>query len=255
MIRNTTGIIQGNDNTTILANYLKNAEIQYPVLSKKQEQELIQKYKHDRDKLNSLLIMHNAKAVFNIAKKYKSKTNDFDSLIHDGFLGLAEAAKRFDINKNIKFLTYAYIWIRKYILSSFYAKNIEVDKASISLECFSAQNSTSTLSDNSEFIEYVNQYIDPVYAGIIDVDDEVTTQEQNELCADLMRDLDKDTSLSSLDKEVFIDIFYNKEKTADIADKYDISRSEVNNIKHRVLVKCKNILKTNYNITSYSQLK
>lgn len=254
MIRNTTGTIQGNDNTTILANQLKNAEKQYPVLSKKQEQALIEKYKDDRDTLNNLLIMHNAKVVFNIAKKYKSKTDDFDSLIHDGFVGLAEAAKRFDITKNIKFLTYAYIWVRKYILAGFYAKNIEVDKASISLDAFTAHYQSKATENSVELIDYVNNYIDPCYTGIIDIDDDLSAHEQTELCSNLLNDLNNDSSLSSLDKDVFIDIFYNREKTADIADKYDITRAEVNNIKHRVLTKCKNLLKTNYNITSFAQL-
>lgn len=255
MIRNTTGTIQGNDNTTILANQLKNATQQYPVLSKKQEQELINKYRNDRDKLNNLLIMHNAKVVFNIAKKYKSKTDDFDGLIHDGFLGLAEAARRFDIDKNIKFLTYAYIWVRKYILAGFYAKNIEVDKASISLEAFSPQYQSKSSEQNAELLDYVNHYIDPTYTGIVDIDDELSSHEQSELCANLMRDLDDDETINPIDKDVFIDIFYNKEKTADIADKYDITKAEVNSIKHRLLGKCKMLLKTNYNITSYSQFK
>ena len=81
MGRNLTGLIQGNENTTKLANQLKAAEKQYPPLTKEEEQAMIKKYKHDRAKLNELLILHNIRAVFNIAKKYKGKTDDFDSMI------------------------------------------------------------------------------------------------------------------------------------------------------------------------------
>jgi RNA polymerase primary sigma factor len=103
--------------------------------------------------------------VFNIAKKYKSKTNDFDGLVQSGFNGLAEAAKRFDITKNIKFVTYAFIWVRKYVLASFYEKNAEIDKVSISLSTMSNSNSKE---GNSELEDFVTNYIDPSYHGIKD---------------------------------------------------------------------------------------
>lgn len=81
MGRNLTGMIQGNENTTRLANLLKNAEVQYQPLSKEEERKMIKACKKDRDKLNQLLILHNLRAVFNIAKKYKSKTDDFDGMV------------------------------------------------------------------------------------------------------------------------------------------------------------------------------
>jgi DNA-directed RNA polymerase specialized sigma subunit len=61
-------------------------------LSKTAERELIQKYRHNRTKLNKLLFMHNIEIVFNQAKKYMSKVEDFDALVQDGMIGLGEAA-------------------------------------------------------------------------------------------------------------------------------------------------------------------
>lgn len=71
--------------------------------------------------------MHNIKLVFNIAKKYMSMTNDFDGLVMNGVKGLAEAATRFDITKNIKFVTYAHWWVRKYILETFDKRRTYID--------------------------------------------------------------------------------------------------------------------------------
>lgn len=71
--------------------------------------------------------MHNIKLVFNIAKKYMSLTNDFDGLAMNGVKGLAEAASRFDITKNIKFVTYAHWWVRKYILETFDKRRTYID--------------------------------------------------------------------------------------------------------------------------------
>jgi len=112
---------------------LKSDAKQYPTLNKDEEQELIEKYKDDREKLNELLVMHNIKLVFNIAKKYMSLTNDFDGLAMNGVKGLAEAAARFDITKNIKFVTYAHWWVRKYILETFDKRRNYIDQHAISL--------------------------------------------------------------------------------------------------------------------------
>ena len=76
-------VIAGNQNTTLLLNQLKAAKDQYPNLSKDEERAIIKKYKKNRKELNRLLFMHNIKLVFNMAKKYMSKTNDFDGLVQD----------------------------------------------------------------------------------------------------------------------------------------------------------------------------
>ena len=81
-----TDVIQGNQNTTKLINQFKSSLKQYPVLSKKQEREMIEMYRNDRDKLNYLLFMHNVRRVFNQAKAYKNKTNDYDNLVQNGWI-------------------------------------------------------------------------------------------------------------------------------------------------------------------------
>lgn len=251
MNKNTTGIIQGNQNTTWLINKLKEADEQYPTLSRKEEQELIKQYKNDRDKLNHLLIMHNLRLVFNIAKKYKSKTNDFDGLVQSGFNGLAEAAKRFDITKNIKFVTYAFIWVRKYVLASFYEKNVEIDKASISLSTMSSSNAKD---GNSELEDFVTSYIDPSYTGIKDTDQTLQQMDQNALCAELLESINNDSTLSSQDKEIFIDLFYSNESPRSIAERFGVQVCDVNQIKKKILKKFRDKLETDYNITEYSQI-
>ena len=70
-----------NVNTTKLINEIKNAKDQYPVLSKEEERELIEKYRGDRTELNRQLCLHNVKMVFNMAKSFVTKTKDFDSLV------------------------------------------------------------------------------------------------------------------------------------------------------------------------------
>ena len=231
-------VIAGNQNATLLLNQLKAAKDQYPNLSKDEERAIIKKYKKNRKELNRLLFMHNIKLVFNMAKKYMSKTNDFDGLVQDGMIGLGEAVNRFDIKKNIKFCTYAYIWIKKYMTMNFYGKQVEIDKRSMSLDMPSLCASRSSSGNDVTLENYVNE----------------SANEQKEICKSLMDELEQDNSLSATDKAMFIDMFYNREKTRDIADKYGVTPADVNNVKGLVLSKFRDILNHTMNITSYSQL-
>lgn len=84
--------IRNNRNATLLANQLKKQNDVYRELTKEEEREMIEQNRHDRDRLNELLINHNIKMVYSLAKNYSSKVSDFDNLIQDGMRGLSEAA-------------------------------------------------------------------------------------------------------------------------------------------------------------------
>ena len=152
-----------NANTTKLINQIKSAKDQYPILSKEEERELIEKYRNDREKLNQLLCLHNVKMVFSMARSFVTKTKDFDSLVQNGMLGLMEAAKRFDIDKNIKFCTYASIWIRKYFSMQYYTAQYKMDQATCSLDEPAAFGSDDDTDDTSFLENSLHKYIDPTF--------------------------------------------------------------------------------------------
>lgn len=250
----TQKIIQGNQNTTKLINQLKTAAKQYPPLNKEQEQQLIQQYKTDRNKLNQLLFMHNVKIVFNIVKKYTSKTRDFDNLVQEGMKGLAEAASRFDIEKGTKFVTYAGFWIKKFILATFDEKRNWIDHHSTSLNSPALQQSSKGNGQEVTFENFINCYIEPSQNNSKTIQSELSSNEQLEICKELMDNLEADNSLSSTEKSVFVDYFYNKEKTKDIAAKYNIEIPKVFEIRNTILSKFKDILVNQYQIKSYDDV-
>lgn len=252
MVKFTGKVIQGNDNTTKLLNEIKSSCTQYPTLNKDEEQELIYKYKDNREELNRLLILHNIRSVFSIAKRYSSKVDDFDSLVMDGILGLCEAAKRFDITKDIKFITYAYIWIRKYILQGFYAKNVKVDQQSISLNSMLSSGNSSSDGD-STVEDVVNTKLDSTIY-IPTLEDQLSANEQHNIYNELLNNVMNDTSLSSNDKAIFSDLFINNEKVSDVAFKMNIQPKEVSNVKKKILLRLKSYLSNTYNINSYSDI-
>ena len=87
-----------------------------PRLSVEEERELGRRIQDggDEDALRRL-VEGNLRFVVSYAKRYRGLGVSFLDLIHEGNLGLIEAARRFDPTRNVKFITYAVWWIRQAI--------------------------------------------------------------------------------------------------------------------------------------------
>jgi RNA polymerase sigma factor (sigma-70 family) len=60
------------------------------------------------------------------ARKYSTYGLSIDDLMQEGMLGLLEACKRYDADKNVSFETYAGHWVKKYIMQ---ALNLETKQS------------------------------------------------------------------------------------------------------------------------------
>jgi RNA polymerase sigma-32 factor len=89
----------------------------YPVLDRKAERSLTDRFAASGDpKLAVRLITANLRLVVKIALEYQSPWIDLLDLIQEGNLGLLQAVRKFDPEKNIRLSSYAQWWIRAYIL-------------------------------------------------------------------------------------------------------------------------------------------
>jgi RNA polymerase primary sigma factor len=104
----------GGSHSDALQAYLR-AISKLPRLTPDEERELGQRIRQGDEEALRRLVEGNLRFVVSYAKRYRGLGVPFLDLIHEGNLGLMEAARRFDPSRNVKFITYAVWWIRQAI--------------------------------------------------------------------------------------------------------------------------------------------
>jgi RNA polymerase primary sigma factor len=89
-----------------------------PVLTKDQEYEICLKIKSGDELAITELVKHNLRFVIHIAKKYQHLGLTFEDLISFGNIGLYRAAKKFDVDRGFKFITFAIWYIKSEITAA-----------------------------------------------------------------------------------------------------------------------------------------
>ncbi|NPA54658.1 MAG: RNA polymerase sigma factor RpoD/SigA, partial [Aquificae bacterium] len=89
-----------------------------PLLSAEEEKEIALKAKQGDKEALEKLIKSNLRFVVNVAKNYTGYGIPFQELISAGNIGLIEAAKRFDPERGVRFISYAIWWIKQSILQT-----------------------------------------------------------------------------------------------------------------------------------------
>ena len=104
-----------DDNYDLLNQYLQEIA-RIPRLTPERERELGRRAQQNDKAALEELVKANLRFVVSYAKRYRNAHVLFLDLINEGNIGLMHAAKKFDPDKNVKFITYAVWWIRQSIL-------------------------------------------------------------------------------------------------------------------------------------------
>lgn len=90
----------------VLMGYMANVNSFPKQLGKKEEEELLLKYKNGDQSAKNKLIEHNLRLVAHIAKKYTSVFKDCDDAVSIGTIGLIKGISSYNFDKKTKLSTY-----------------------------------------------------------------------------------------------------------------------------------------------------
>ena len=98
------------------------------LLTPAQEIEVARRVQQGDEAAMQELVTKNLRFVVSVAKKYQNRGLPLVDLIGEGNIGLLTAARKFDPDHGVKFISYAVWWIRQAILSSIarYGRTVRV---------------------------------------------------------------------------------------------------------------------------------
>src|SRR5690554_6448496 len=111
------GFAGASEERSALDQYLREVS-RHELLTPQQEIELGHRAQAGDEEAVQALVRANLRFVISVAKKYQNRGVSLSDLIQEGNVGLVTAARKFDPDQGVKFISYAVWWIRQAILSS-----------------------------------------------------------------------------------------------------------------------------------------
>jgi RNA polymerase primary sigma factor len=111
------GLLEGAEERTALDQYLREVS-RHELLTAEQEIELGRRARTGDEDAIQRLVRANLRFVISVAKKYQNRGVSLVDLIQEGNVGLVTAARKFDVDQGVKFISYAVWWIRQAILAA-----------------------------------------------------------------------------------------------------------------------------------------
>jgi RNA polymerase primary sigma factor len=102
---------------TALDQYLRDVS-KHELITPEEEIELGRRARAGDEEAVQRLVRANLRFVISVAKKYQNRGVSLIDLIQEGNVGLVTAARKFDPDQGVKFISYAVWWIRQAILSA-----------------------------------------------------------------------------------------------------------------------------------------
>ncbi len=90
----------------------------YPLLTAEEEDAVARRARAGEPQALMQLVQANLRFVVSVAKRYQNRGLPFGDLVQEGNVGLVTAARKFDPDQGVKFISYAVWWIRQAILAA-----------------------------------------------------------------------------------------------------------------------------------------
>ena len=170
-----------------------------PKLSREEERELIKRAQKGDKEATERLLYANLAHVVSIAKEYKDRGVPLADLINEGNMGLLKAIKRFDLQRDVRFMTYAVWWIKQAILNAInnQSKDIRISH--------STKTKAKKLLDIGENLSHEKGALSSVQDIANEVD--MTEREVTELLSKVQREIPIESLIREEDSKSYIPEF------------------------------------------------
>jgi RNA polymerase primary sigma factor len=111
------GLLEAHEERSALDQYLRDVS-RHELLTPEEEIALGRLAREGNEDAIQKLVRANLRFVISVAKKYQNRGVSLIDLIQEGNVGLVTAAKKFDVDQGVKFISYAVWWIRQAILAA-----------------------------------------------------------------------------------------------------------------------------------------
>ncbi len=151
--------------------------------------------------------------VKRLAKKYARNKEELEELVSEGNIGLVVAGKKYDDSKGVKFSTYAYYWVKQYMLRYINSSDLGVDEHGLPV----------SLVEHEEWMSHT-----PFNKG---VEDSIFCEQLFELA-----------KLSEREKAILQLRFYENLNTSEIANYYGLTNTRILQLIEVALLKLRKVV-------------
>lgn len=156
----------------------------------------------------------------------------------------------------VKFITYAKPWIFKMIVDEFQVKQFKIDKASIPLDRAIVPNDqgSSKTRSTATVENFIDNMVAPEYVKPLSSDELLAASECESIYGSIGDYVNSDSSLSSTERGIIVDTFWNRLSASEMSEKYNITQSSVASVKKRAMEKIRTFLRDKYNINKIGDI-
>lgn len=203
-----------------------------PMLEYEYEQVLIRAWQEQADqKALETLVMSHARLVFQFARKLSQNKADQEEMISEGLLGLIKAADVFDLDRKVRFSTYARWWVRNGVVAAYSRLRSVVDTPA------SPRNQDSPVFERYENAD--GDELEKVHCPDPTPEEHaIAKSHQGRLRNSIVSAM---TDLAEIEREIVLERNLRAEPTSveDLSQRLGISRERLRQVERRAISKLK----------------